>query len=202
MFRISPALLSRGLLLVPALVVLPNLLFGQRVSFGLIGGTNLTRDFPISRTIFQDPAYRAGLTTFDLFSDSHSFIAGFSAEVEIHSGLSLEVNALHRNLNLQSRFLLPDGSPLQNSSSTVTTWEYPILLKYRLPMVWAIHPFLEAGPSFRTRDNPAPTQPSQFGGTIGTGMEFRVGSVRISPAIRYTRWQYDGDYPRIATKRD
>ncbi len=186
----------------PALVVIPNLLCAQRVSFGVVGGTNITRDFPISRTVFQDPASPAGLSTFDLFSDTHSFIAGFSAEIEIHSGLSLEVDALHRNLNLERRFLLPNGSVLQNGNSTVTTWEYPILLKYRLPVVWAVHPFVESGLSFRTRHNPAPTEPSQFGGTLGAGMEFRVGRVRISPAIRYTRWQYDGDYPRIASKRD
>lgn len=177
-------------------------MLGQRVSFGFMGGINLTRDFPISRTIFRDPDHPAGLTTFDLFSDTHTFIAGFSAEVEIRSGLSLEVNALHRNLKLQSRFLLPDGSQLQRDTSTVTTWEYPMLLKYRMRMVGAIRPFLEAGPSFRTRHNPAPTEPSQFGGTFGAGAEFRAGRIRISPAIRYTRWQYDGDYPRIATKRD
>lgn len=162
----------------------------------------MTRDFPLSRTLFQDPSYPAGLTTFDLFSDTHSFIAGLSAEVNFHSGLSLEVNALHRNLNLQRRFLLPDGSQFQNGSSTVTTWEFPIMLKYRLRMPGAIHPFLEAGPSFRTRNDPGPTEPSQVGGTVGAGMEFRAGRIRISPAIRYTRWQYDGDHPRIATKRD
>jgi hypothetical protein len=202
MFRISYAPPATGLSLVLALVALPNLSFGQRVSFGFVGGTNITRDFPISRTFYQDPSYSAGLTTFDLFSDTHSFIAGFSAEVDIHSGLSFEVNALHRNLNLRRRFLLPDGSVSSDGNSTVTTWEYPMLLKSRSPVVGAIHPFLEAGPSFRTRHDPAPTEPSQFGGTFGAGMEFRAGRIRISPAIRYTRWQYDGNHPRIATKRD
>jgi hypothetical protein len=48
--------------------------FGQRVSFGFVGGTNLTRDFPISRTIYLDPSHPDGLTTFDLFSDTHSFL--------------------------------------------------------------------------------------------------------------------------------
>ena len=180
----------------------PERLFGQRASFGFVGGANITRDFPISRTVYQSPGHPSGLTTFDLFSNTHTFLAGFSAEVEIRTGFSLEVNALHRNLKLQSRFLFPDGSELQNGTSPVTTWEYPMLLKYRLPMAGGIRPFVEAGPSFRTRHNPAPTEPSQFGGTFGAGAEFRVGRIRVSPAIRYTRWQYDGDYPRIATKRD
>src|SRR6202022_473991 len=50
--------------------------------------------------------------------------------------------------------------------------------------------------------NPAPSEPSQIGGALGAGVEFRAGRLRVSPAIRYTRWQYDGNYPRIATKRD
>jgi hypothetical protein len=66
----------------------------------------------------------------------------------------------------------------------------------------AVHPFVEAGPSFHTRHNPAPSEPSQIGGTVGAGAEIRAGRFRVSPTIRYTRWQYDGDYPRIATKRD
>jgi hypothetical protein len=33
-------------------------------------------------------------------------------------------------------------------------------------------------------------------------VEFRFGRLSVSPALRYTRWQYDGDYPRAATKRD
>jgi hypothetical protein len=167
-----------------------------------VPGANITRDFPISRSVYQDSRYPAGLTSFDLFSNTHTFIAGFSAEVQIRSGLSLEVNALHRNLNLQNRLISPGGSELQSGSSTVTTWEYPMLVKYRLPTVGAIRPFVEAGPSFRTRHNPAPTEPSEFGATFAAGAEYRVGRIRITPAIRYTRWQYDGDYPRIATKRD
>lgn len=71
-----------------------------------------------------------------------------------------------------------------------------------MPALGAIRPFVEAGPSFRTRHNPAPTEPSQVGVSAGAGIEWRAGAFRISQALRYTRWQYDGDYPRIATKRD
>lgn len=185
-----------------AAVLSPQLVFGQRVSFGFVGGTNLTRDFPISRSVFQDPSHPAGLTTFDLFSDTNSFIAGVSAEVDFRNGLSLEGDALHRKLHLKRRFIFPDGSPRDAGRLSVSTWELPILLKYRMPALATIRPFVEVGPSFRTRHNPAPTEPSQIGGTVGAGAEFRAGRLRVSPALRYTRWQYDGDYPRIATKRD
>src|ERR1700730_17501272 len=132
----------RPTLLIFAAVTYPKLMFGQRVSFGFVGGTNLTRDFPISRTIYQDDSFPAGLTTFDLFSDTHSLIAGISVEVDFGRGLSLEGDALHRNLNLKRRFILPDGSLRDDGGQSVTTWEWPILLKYRMPALGTIRPFV------------------------------------------------------------
>lgn len=182
-------------------LISPALAWGQRVSFGFIGGTNLTRDFPISRTLYLDDGFPGGLTTFDLYSDTNSFIAGLAFEVAIDRRFALEANALHRNLQLKRRYIFPSGERREDGGNTVGTWEWPILLKYRLPFGPG-RLFLEAGPSFRTRHNPAPTEPSQFGATIGAGTEFGFRRLRFSPMIRYTRWKYDGDYPRFATKRD
>ncbi len=196
------ALKVRWACLVLALVANVHVAFGQRTSFGFIGGTNLTRDFPISRSIFLDPSHPQGLTTFDLFSDTRSFLAGLSVEIYFGRGLSLEGNALHRMLQLRRRNIWSDGVTQDAGQVSVSTWEWPILLKYRMPAFRAVRPFVEAGPSFRTRHDPVPSEPSQIGGTVGAGAEIRAGRLRVSPAIRYTRWQYDGDYPRIATKRD
>ena len=179
-----------------------ELLFSQRVSFGFMGGTNLTRDFPISRITYLDPSIPGGLTTFERYSDRHGFIAGLSIEVDLGKGLALEGNALRRQLQLKARTIFPDGRMQQEATADVGTWEWPILMKYRMPAIQAVRPFIEAGPSFRTRHNPVPSEPSQIGGTAGAGMEIRVGKFRVSPTFRYTRWQYDGDYPRVATKRD
>ncbi len=100
------------------------------------------------------------------------------------------------------RDVFPDGSSRYYDEATPSTWEFPMLAKYRIPVRGAVRPFVEAGPSFRTRHMAVPAEPSHFGGTVGTGVEFRFGRFRVSPALRYTRWQYDGDYPRAATKRD
>lgn len=183
-------------------VCCPGFAPAQRVSFGFVGGTHLTRDFPISRTVFTDPDIPQGPVTFDLFSETRSLLRGLAVEIDLGKGFSLEGNALHRNLHLERRFIYPGGSSTGYGRLTVGTWEWPVLAKYRLPLRGAVRPFVEAGPSFRTRHNPAPTEPSQFGGTLGAGMEFRFNRFRLSPALRYTRWRYDGDYPRIATKRD
>jgi len=142
------------------------------------------------------------LTVFDLFSDTHSPILGLSVELAFPKKFSFEVNALHRTLNLENRLLFPDGTRSNSGGKSIATWEFPVLLKYRLPGIRGLRPFLEGGPSFRTRDNPAPTEPSQFGATAGAGVEFHLGRFRLSPAVQYTRWQFDGNYPRIATKRD
>lgn len=193
---------SRVVFLVVLTVSSRSLLPAQHVSFGFVGGTPLTRDFPITRTFYTASETSTDLIAFDWFSDTRSFLAGLSVEIDLGKGFSLEGNALHRNLHLQMRFIFPDGSVQEAGEATVSTWEWPILAKYRFPPRGAVRAFVEAGPSFRTRHNPVPSEPSQVGGTVGTGMEFGFGRFRISPAVRYTRWQYDGDYPRAATKRD
>ena len=173
-----------------------------RVWFGVVGGTALTRDFPISRMSYQSPVDPYGRAAFDWFSDTRSFLGGVSFEVGLSKGFSLEANALRRNLHLAMRDVFTDGSTRYYGENTIGTWEWPILAKYRFPLKGNARPFVEAGPSFRTRHNPVPAEPSQFGATVGTGIEFRLSRFRISPALRYTRWQYDGDFPRAATKRD
>ncbi len=183
-------------------VLLPGLVYGQRTTFGFIGGANLTRDFPITRQSYWDPQFAQGLTAFDLYSETRSPIAGLSAEVMLGGGVSLEASALRRPLTLQRRFTFP-GGPIQDAGhSSIVTWQWPVLVKYILPCERPVKPFVEIGPSFRTRDDPPPSEPSQFGFTVGAGGQFAWGRLRLSPVLRYTRWRYDGDFPRIATKRD
>ncbi|HYI93815.1 MAG TPA: hypothetical protein VEX68_09750, partial [Bryobacteraceae bacterium] len=183
-----------------------ELLFAQRVSFGFMGGTNLTWDFPSSylvHVVHVDPSIPGELTTFERYSDRRGFIAGLSIEVDLGKGLALEGNALRRQLQLKGRTILPDGGMRDEVTTDIGTWEWPILMKYRMPAVRAVRPFIEAGPSFRTRHYPGASEPSQIGGTVGAGVEFRVGKFRVSPTFRYTRWQYDDvGYPRVDTKRD
>lgn len=190
------------MLLFPPAVVAQASSYSPRVSFGFVGGTPLTRDFPLSRTTFTDPNFGPGQTTFDWFSDTRVFLEGLSVEIDLGGGLSIEANALHRTLHLQRRLILQSGTVQPDGENTPTTWEWPILAKYGVPLGETIRPFVEVGPSFRTRHNQAPAEPSQIGATVGTGVEFRFGRFRVSPALRYTRWRYDGDYPRAATKRD
>src|SRR6185369_6567288 len=110
-----------------------------------IGGTNLTHDFS---TAYQSTPNEP---TFLLFSDPHSLILGPSMEVDLTKALSVEIDALHRNLQLERGFITPGGQRGTGSDpGEIGTWEFPFLLKYKIP-VSGMRPFVELGPSFRIR---------------------------------------------------
>jgi hypothetical protein len=173
--------------------------FAQRLSLGFVGGTNLTHDFS---TAYQNPP--GAPATSVLFSDSHSLILGPTMEVELTKALSAEVDALHRNLHLESGFITPGGQRVTDGDpGQIGTWEFSFLLKYRIP-VSKVRPFVEAGPAFRVRKNPNSTKPSADGFAAGIGAEFRLGHVRLAPQIRYTRWAGEPPFPQAVanTKPD
>ncbi len=191
-------------LAVVAALFLASDAFAQRLSLGFIGGTNLTHDFSTSSSLFVDQSDPSVLTTFLLFSDSHSLIVGPTMEVNLAKELSIEVDALHRNLELKNAFIPPGGQRVTGSDSgEIGTWEFPFLVKYRIP-VSKIRPFMELGPSFRVRKNPNSTKPSAYGFAAGMGAEFRLGHFRLSPTIRYTRWAGEPPFPQAVanTKPD
>lgn len=171
-FRMRRTCLLRLTKMALAALMSRGLICGQELSFGFAGGTNLTRDFPISRTVFQDPSRPSGLTTFDLFSDTHSLIAGLSVEIRIGSGLSLEGNALHRKLHLRRRYIFPDylqntpvarpiksaASPPFSSQATAGSERAanPILRKSRILRSSPISELAFQGPSGAPRTNRPP----------------------------------------------
>lgn len=113
--------------------------FSQQISFEVVTGTNLTKDFQVP----EGPNAKSG---------SSRFIIGPMMEVEvgISRDFSVEVNALHRDLKLD--YTLPLPFPFENIlpiRAKTGTWQFPVLAKYRIPMQGP-RLFVEAGPSFRT----------------------------------------------------
>lgn len=99
----------------------------------------------------------------------------------------------------------PAGSPAVTTNlrfTEVEAWEFPLLLKYRLPSPGAAHPFLTIGPEFRSQQNAGATELTQTGVSAGAGVSFDVGRIRLSPQLRYTRWADHSIYPKYATKPD
>jgi hypothetical protein len=171
--------------------------FAQRLTFGAIAGTNLTDDIQSGRFTQQEGTRPSGesASSTSIYGDGgRRPILGLKLEYELLGGWAIEFNALHREIKSRSSFTISppielfDGRKVSQfgpNTRTLATWQFPLLLKYRLP-VSKLHPFVVAGPSFR----PAGTGSglSHVGISGGGGVELNAGGFRISPSLRYTRW--------------
>ncbi len=171
--------------LLVCLCLLTATALAQQVSFGVIGGTGLTRDVRSLQLTPQDRLEPGG----------RSFVIGPLIEVGLPGNFAVESNVLRRELRFR---LVPNSTSVPEARASVTTWEFPLLVKYRLPGL-AFRPFVEGGPSFRTHQNPSGTRPSGAGMTVGGGVEWSAGRFRLSPTLRYTRWGEDERAPFYRT---
>lgn len=107
------------------------------------------------------------------------FVLGPTVELRLPFGLGIEVDALYRSVKYPS------------SSS----WEFPILAKYRLPVRGRVRPFVVGGGSFERNDilqavQVGPTE-TATGFAFGAGLEAKLSLIRLVPEVRYTRWTGD-----------
>ena len=178
-------------------------LFAQKVSFGVITGSQLTDDYRSLSCPDMGvtpgappegcPNIRGG--SFGIADASQRFLIGPKVNVRFTPSLSVEVDALYRQIRSENTrtfmFCPPDQLPSCTMLSPFThtaigtdfSWEFPVLGRYQMPgRKWS--PFVEGGPSFRPAENR-----EQFGFTAGGGVELRLHGLRLSPGLRYTRWQ-------------
>jgi hypothetical protein len=191
------------------LVTLDSAASGQRLYWGVVGGTGLTSDFPGyvmsgAADVFGNPAYH-----FEHLPGSRSFIFGGLLEVQLTSNLAIEMDVLHRPLRDNIIFTqFPAGGPSVTTTNhylAANTWEFPVMLKWSLPSPLArgrVRPFLEGGAAFRTSQDDSAVLPSQFGMTAGVGAAIHFGKLRVAPTIRYTRWDKETHFPPYPTKGD
>ncbi len=154
-----------------ALLTAPYQCYSQSLSLGAVAGFSLTSGFPNSTTAR---------------SDTYAYILGPAVEVGLPFRLSVEGDALYRPLNFST-------VTLSSSQNTVTTWEFPVLAKYRFRLgpQNLLNPFIEAGPAFRAAFNGNGTSPSNHGITVGVGLRLDLKVVKFDPAVRYTHWAAD-----------
>jgi hypothetical protein len=182
---------------------------GQRLYWGVIGGTGLTNDFPRYAASAPADAYGNPAYHFEHLPGSRSFILGGLLEVQLTGNLAIETDVLHRPLQAINIFtVFPAGGPSMTSTNKFlasNTWEFPLMLKWSLPSPLAggrVRSFLEGGPAFRTSQDDSAALPSQFGMTAGVGAAIHFGKLRVAPTIRYTRWVKDTPFPTRPTKVD
>ena len=129
-----------------------------------------------------------------LHSGTH-FVLGPTVEFHFPAGVGVEFDALYRRLGYKAAGNLVDSVV---STSAPTAWEFPLLLKYRVPGP-VVRPFLDAGVAFdrwsgvkQITNLDVVTKSSQSGGNtglvLGGGIELHAAVVRISPEIRFTHW--------------
>jgi outer membrane protein with beta-barrel domain len=171
--------------------------FSQPVSFGVKGGVPLT-DF--LSTTSTPPTIS--------LSTTNPYIIGPTLEVRLPANLAVEFDALFRHF----RYEIGEGPLIggfEVSKATSNAWEFPLLLKYKLPGKF-VRPYIDGGVAwdhlqglsaavtrFPTFGAPTTTQtsnPSELqnrtstGIVIGGGVEFHALFLHISPEVRFTRW--------------
>lgn len=150
--------------------------FGQSIAIGAVGGVRATDD----------------LSGNAANSVSGRYVVGPQLDIGLPFGLGFEADVLYRREGYQASSFYSG-----QFDSHANSWEFPLLLKYRLPFP-LVKPFLEAGYAPRvisgtvhyslnntTMDTNYPT--SQ-GIVVGGGVQIAIGRLRLSPELRYTRW--------------
>lgn len=166
---------------------------GDRVSIGVKGGV------PIS-----DALNTARGVSSSYFTNTKRYLIGPTVEFHLPARFSIEVDALYKRLGYQYEAT----GPTVSATTVANSWEFPLLVKFEI-LPGPVRPFVDVGASVRhlsgikqirqtisgatfntvTIDNPAEfNKKNDFGLTFGGGIAFKMGRVRISPEIRYTRW--------------
>lgn len=176
--------------LLTILLIAGSSAWAQHISVGIAGGVPFTggiSDFTTSNTLSDEVSHS--------FSNSNEFIIGPTLEVRLPFSLAVELDALYHPINAATTVTVGSGSSAVtvSSSSIYSTWEFPVLGKYRFPLP-VVSPYVEAGPSFRAKGSSIGYFSSD-GFTLGGGVELKLVRVRIAPEVRYTHWGSDSVPP-------
>ncbi len=154
-----------------------------------------------SRTIFS-PACAD-----DFRISSSRYSVGAAGELRLPRHFGIEVDAIYRRVHLNGASCGIGPGNAYDFSTRGNSWEFPFLLKYRF-LDRPAAPFVSFGPAVRhigysgvyhtTENSGAPfvSNPEEShvdaGYSFGAGMDLRVGLVRISPEVRYSKYAATG----------
>ena len=141
----------------------------QNIGYGIRGGIPLTDTFNFVNQFSVQTV------------KTSRFTIGPTFEVRLPLGLSVQVDALYKR---------QQSNP---STTTASTWEIPLLAKYRFPGL-VVRTFVEGGVSFQSIGDVVKfatnqtADKSRRGFVLGAGVEAKLLKVRLSPELRLTRW--------------
>jgi hypothetical protein len=153
--------------------------FSQPFGLGIKGGVPMTD--------FLD-AVSSSNPNLSYVVNTNRYVVGPMAELRLPFGLGVEVDALYRHYGFS-------GIP---GSVTTGAWEFPLLGKYKFK-TRIIHPYVEAGVAWDklsglTEAIKSVVQTSTVhenvthGFVFGGGVEVKALIIRITPEVRFTRW--------------
>lgn len=149
-----------------AIIVFSGIAAAQPISAGLKFGVPLT-----------DAISTESPNPLDYTSSTGRWTLGPYVEVRLPFNFGIEVDALYRSYNFRS---------LQSGTS-VGEWDIPVMAKYRL-LSGPVRPYLEGGLVFNhlsIGDVTELNHNSNFGVTLGAGVDIHAIFLHISPEIRY-----------------
>jgi hypothetical protein len=138
--------------------------------------------------------------------ESKRYTLGPMLDIGLPLGFGFEFDALYSRDGFRAANSTPLASTFLNQRTN--TWEFPLLVKRAFP-IRLVKPFVEAGyaprvmrGSLDTAGSFLATASGQFqsfsshnradftshGLVIGGGVGFGAGPLRLSPQVRYTRW--------------
>ncbi|MBN9658235.1 MAG: hypothetical protein J0H49_08650 [Acidobacteria bacterium] len=145
-------------------------LSAQLLNWGVKGGVPL-----------NDAVKAAG--TFN--PEFHRWTLGPMVELNLPAGFGIEADMLYRRIGY-SDTSLTNGGVFDSSA-----WSFPLLVKYKFPGNLA-RVYVDAGYSFRAlTDVLRLDKNSSQGFVMGGGIRYDLKLIKISPELRYTRWNND-----------
>jgi hypothetical protein len=166
----------------------------QPVSIGVKAGVPITDAFETLRG--NQAAY---------FTNTHRYLIGGTVQLNLPLRFAIELDALYKRLGYQYE----QSGPLLVSHTVANSWEFPLLGKFAI-IGGPLRPFVDAGASLRhisgieqinrtinaagqivdvTVSNATEfNKRNDVGFVFGGGIELKLGRLRITPELRYTRW--------------
>ncbi len=125
-----------------------------------------------------------------------SYTVGPTLGIRLPAGFSVEGDALFNRRSLGFGGISNIASNIAGFNTHADWWEFPVMAKFAAGS-GPIAPVVGAGISVQHVSNfgnaasfllSRSTTPTSVGFVGGGGVQFRVGSLNVTPEIRYTRW--------------
>lgn len=145
-------------------------LSAQLLNWGVKGGVPL-----------NDAVKAAG--TFN--PEFHRWTIGPMVDLNLPAGFGIEADMMYRRIGYSA------NTPFINGVFNSSAWSFPLLVKYKFPGNLA-RVYVDTGYVFRALTDVARLDKnSSQGFVLGAGIRYDLKLIKVSPELRYTRWNND-----------